>query len=162
MYLWNFVFVIFPWSRLLNAAYNTDDWGLWRPYDVVPKFSSIFNGPDASKLWKNKQSRFFNQLAIMLTGCLWIKFHWEKNTLVSLYLACDDDICNWRRNQSMEFWSKDISLMLPPPTFGKRVIIANFWLAKSWKIIEFALVRPSPKNPKSRADLITFVISRIT
>ena len=105
---------------------------------------------------------FFNQLAIMLTGCLWIKFHWEKNTLVSLYLACDDDICNWRRNQSMEFWSKDISLMLPPPTFGKREIIANFWLAKSWKIIEFALVRPSPKNPKSRADLITFVISRIT
>ena len=111
---------------------------------------------------KTNNHVFFNQLAIMLTGCLWIKFHWEKNTLVSLYLACDDDICNWRRNQSMEFWSKDISLMLPPPTFGKREIIANFWLAKSWKIIEFALVRPSPKNPKSRADLITFVISRIT
>ena len=96
---------------------------------------------------------FFNQFAVMLTGYLWIKFHWGKNTLVSLYLACDDNICNWRRNQSMEFWSKDISLMSPPPKFGKREFIANFWLAKNWKITEFALVRPGSKNP---------IISRIT
>ena len=84
----------------------------------------------------------------MLTGYLWIKFHWGKNTLVSLYLACDDDICNWLRNQS-----KDISLMPPPPKFGKRETIANFWLAKNGKITEFALVRPGSKNP---------IISRIT
>ena len=62
MYLWNFVFVIFPWSRLLNAIYSTDDWGFWLPYNVVPKFSPIFNGPDASKLRKNKQSRFLTNL----------------------------------------------------------------------------------------------------
>ena len=91
---------------------------------------------------------FFNQFAVMLTGYLWIKFHWGKNTLVSLYLACDDDIYNWRRNQS-----KDISLMPPPPKFGKRETIANFWLAKNWKIAEFTLERPGSKNP---------IISRIT
>ena len=27
---------------------------------------------------KTNNHVFFNQLAIMLTGCLWIKFHWEK------------------------------------------------------------------------------------
>ena len=76
---------------------------------------------------------FFNQFDVMLTGYLWIKFHWGKNTLVSLYLACDDDICNWRRNQSMEFWSKDISLMSPPPKFGKRDLLPIFDLQKTGK-----------------------------
>ena len=46
--------------------------------------------------------------------------------------------------QSVKFSSMDISLMRPPPKFGKSKNVANLWFAKKWKILEFTSVRPGP------------------
>ena len=85
-------------ETLLNAAYCTDKWGFARLYDVVLK---IFANPQrtrcpaskVSKFWQNKQSCFFLTAKLSCYArYLWIKFHWEKDTSVRLYLACDGRI----------------------------------------------------------------------
>ena len=49
-------------------------------------------------------------------------------------------------NQSVKFWSKDISSMRLLPNFGKSENCANFCFVKNWKIFEFTLVQPGPKT----------------
>lgn len=49
-------------------------------------------------------------------------------------------------NQSVKFWSKDISLTQLLPNLGKSENYANFWFVKNWKIFEFTQVQPGPKT----------------
>ena len=74
---------IFPWSRLLNAACSTNDWGFWRPYNVVAKFSPIFKGPDVLPQRFPNFGKTNNLVSLTAKlSCyarnLWIKFLWEK------------------------------------------------------------------------------------
>ena len=89
--------VIFPWSRLLNAAYSTGNWGFARLYGVVLKFSPILKGPDVlpqrfPNFGKTNDLVFLTAKLSCYARYLWIKFHWEKNTSVRLSLACDGRI----------------------------------------------------------------------
>ena len=89
--------VIFPWSRLLNAAYSTGNWGFARLYGVVLKFSSILKGPDVlpqrfPNFGKTNDLVFLTAKLSSYARYLWIKFHWENNTSVRLSLACDGRI----------------------------------------------------------------------
>ena len=89
--------VIFPWSRLLNAAYSTDNWGFARLYGVVLKFSPILKGPDVlpqrfPNFGKTNDLVFLTAKLSSYARYLWIKFHWENNTSVRLSLACDGRI----------------------------------------------------------------------
>ena len=89
--------VIFPWSRLLNAAYSTDNWGFARLYGVVLKFSPILKGPDVlpqrfPNFGKTNDLVFLTAKLSCYARYLWIKFHWENNTSVRLSLACDGRI----------------------------------------------------------------------
>ena len=97
MYLWNFVFGNFSLIKTFKCSLQHNDWGFWRPYNVVAKFSPIFKGPDVLPQRFPNFGKTNNLVSLTAKlSCyarnLWIKFLCEKNTLVRLSLACDGRI----------------------------------------------------------------------